>query len=509
MINKISTLIMLIGILSFVGAQVDCQPANGTDIFNTQIKPKLDNFFSDAPNAVTTAKKTDVENAGKDLANKLADLMNGVNGVTSPVPASQILTKVNDYFSGANVEIDGMLALVNGMTNPTPSPASKTEAAEDYFTTASDFNKFFFQDMKNAPDQFTQAEYMKDFERLGKSAENFLVSENTPVQTNSTSIFDAKQFLDRALVSPENKKLTFEISGFGVDNRFSPESIKALISKFRGTFAGDSEFLNNIDFFLNSFPQSAAQVIQDGSTPNPTVFDQLSGLGNLFEVNAFGLLELNGVSASNAPIVASSIDARFNARQFTSFTDGIHPQIRLTVNDRKFELVDEVFTSPIVFDLDGDSRLEACNGNWLPHKFNQKSSSIKEFDLDGDGFTEFVEWVGVNDGLLIAYNPNAELNGLQLMGEPGGFFDGYHKLSSLDQNNDKNLTGEELKTLSIWQDKNSNAKVDAGEILSLADLKITSVGVTHTNFESTFTQNGEVKKAWDYYPCVLRVKRKE
>jgi hypothetical protein len=162
-------------------------------------------------------------------------------------------------------------------------------------------------------------------------------------------------------------------------------------------------------------------------------------------------------------------------------------------------------STPIVLDMDGDKRLQASAGQWLPHNLVEKDTR-RAFDINGDGFPEVIEWVGPNDGLLVQYE-GGEINGNHLFGDAGGFANGFEKLSLLDTNNDGVLKAEELETLSVWQDKNSNAKVDSGEIQSLEALNITSISVKHRLFTSSFEQNGESKMLWDWHPATQMVKK--
>ena len=177
----------------------------------------------------------------------------------------------------------------------------------------------------------------------------------------------------------------------------------------------------------------------------------------------------------------------------------------ITTPDGVFEVNAFGVYTPIVLDMDGDKRLQASAGQWLPHNSIEKDTR-RAFDINGDGFPEVIEWVGPNDGLLVQYD-GGEINGNHLFGDAGGFKHGFEKLSLLDTNNDGVLNGSELETLSVWQDKNSNAKVDSGEVQTLEELNITSIGVKHRMFTASFTQNGESKMLWDWHPSTHMVKK--
>jgi hypothetical protein len=186
---------------------------------------------------------------------------------------------------------------------------------------------------------------------------------------------------------------------------------------------------------------------------------------------------------------------------------GTDLQVSYTFDNTEYVFYAQATQTPIVLDLDGDGRLEASNGKWLPHDLQAKVSELVSFDINGDGFAEKTEWIGKNDGLLVEYT-GGEMTAKNLFGSEGGRYkNGFEKLSLYDKNGDSKLTGDELSTLSVWQDKNSNAKVDEGEISSLESLGITEIKINHIHCVSSFIQNGERKNVWDWYPRYFEVKR--
>jgi len=165
-------------------------------------------------------------------------------------------------------------------------------------------------------------------------------------------------------------------------------------------------------------------------------------------------------------------------------------------------------TTPLVLDMDGDQKLEASNGQWLPHAASRSKTNWVEFDINGDGFDEAIEWVGPNDGLLVLnYNSTEKASGNCLFGNAQGYVHGYEMLSTLDANNDTKITGDELKNLSVWQDKNENAKMDAGEVTPVQQLNITEISVAQTEMMSFFVRDGKNYLMWDWYPTTLMVKK--
>lgn len=165
-------------------------------------------------------------------------------------------------------------------------------------------------------------------------------------------------------------------------------------------------------------------------------------------------------------------------------------------------------TTPIVLDIDGDGKLEASNGEWGPHDL-PKDAKLVTFDMNADGFEEMTEWVGPNDGLLVEYE-GGTMTAKNLFGPEGGKYkDGFEKLALLDKDGDKKLTGDELKTLKVWLDKNVNAKVDDGEISAVSDLAITEISVEQKNLVSSFVKDGKTLTAWDWNPCFAMVKKEK
>jgi hypothetical protein len=105
-----------------------------------------------------------------------------------------------------------------------------------------------------------------------------------------------------------------------------------------------------------------------------------------------------------------------------------------------------------------------------------ETASVR-FDLDGSGLDRRWGWITPKAAWLV-YDPAGRgeiTSGLQLFGNVTFWVfwkNGYEALSSLDNNGDGWLTGEELKGLALWQDPNSNGRSDPGEVRSLQSLGI-------------------------------------
>lgn len=165
------------------------------------------------------------------------------------------------------------------------------------------------------------------------------------------------------------------------------------------------------------------------------------------------------------------------------------------------------WSSPIVLDLNGDGKLDASGGQWMPHNGFVEGAKVVMFDINSDGFEDVIEWVSPNDGILLMPGETANIDGTSLFGNTDGYKDGYEKLASFDKNNDGKLTGEELKGMNVWIDENSDGKANAKEIKTLASLKITELAVTHKTYVSSFIQNGQRKYSWDWWPTAMSVEK--
>lgn len=173
--------------------------------------------------------------------------------------------------------------------------------------------------------------------------------------------------------------------------------------------------------------------------------------------------------------------------------------------DAEYNAYMRIATTPIVLDLDGDGKIEASNGQYLPHANSEFSKNAVMFDFYGNGFPVMMEWVGTNDGLLCRPEADGTVKGTNLFGSANGYENGYDELASIDTNKDGVISGAELEGLMVWQDENHNGVADKGELKSLETLGITSISATHNNYSSTYTRNGKSYKTFDWHPNTLKL----
>ncbi|WP_274644899.1 calcium-binding protein [Pseudomonas serbica] len=131
---------------------------------------------------------------------------------------------------------------------------------------------------------------------------------------------------------------------------------------------------------------------------------------------------------------------------------------------------------PLVLDLDDDGiETIAVQGG-------------VKFDFDGDGIKTGTGWIARDDGILVFdRNGNSLIdNGSELFGEDTIKQDGQKALNGLDalRDLDSNVDGvfdaldSDFSKVSVWQDINGNGISEAGELKSLTELGITSIGLT-------------------------------
>ena len=163
--------------------------------------------------------------------------------------------------------------------------------------------------------------------------------------------------------------------------------------------------------------------------------------------------------------------------------------------------------SPIILDLDGDGRISASKGEYLPHANTFSADGAVMFDFYGNGFPVAIEWVGANDGLLCRVAEDGRINGTHLFGTSNGYANGFEEMASLDADNSGALEGAELEGLRVWTDKNHDGVSQDSELMTLSELGITSISVNHDNMVGSFVRNGQSYKSFDWFPSVKDVRR--
>ena len=134
--------------------------------------------------------------------------------------------------------------------------------------------------------------------------------------------------------------------------------------------------------------------------------------------------------------------------------------------------------TPIVFSLDQPQPLSSLIAA-------QPKGMV--FDLDGSARTgqRYSAWPRSTTGILV-WDPAHTghiTSGRQLFGNATWWMfwqNGYRAMESLDDNRDGWLTGNELQSLGVWTDANSNGKCDSGEVRTASESGIVGVNVRET-----------------------------
>lgn len=136
---------------------------------------------------------------------------------------------------------------------------------------------------------------------------------------------------------------------------------------------------------------------------------------------------------------------------------------------------------------------------------------VVKFDLDGTGRGQAWPWVKTTTSILV-WDPKSTgriESGKQLFGSVTWWIfwrDGYGALDALDDNRDGKLSGDELKGLAIWTDRNGNGVSDPGEVVSLESAGVVGIEVRATGMDGKSPMNsiglrmkdGRLLATWDW-----------
>jgi hypothetical protein len=224
--------------------------------------------------------------------------------------------------------------------------------------------------------------------------------------------------------------------------------------------------------------------------------------------SGFGIGERGGVKqvAGNSVSVGTDITQKKTNQQVGHKIQQTVTTNYDNVNYTMYMVSAERWVSPLVLDMTGKGVIEASKGKYLPHRGMTMNNAML-VDFYNNGFEVAMEWVGPNDGLLVAPKADGSVDATCMFGTAGGFDNGYEHLSLLDKNSDKAISGDELNGLCVWQDKNQNGIVDQGEMTSCKDAGISAINLKQQNFVGSFVRNGKTFKMWDWWPTALEVSK--
>lgn len=189
--------------------------------------------------------------------------------------------------------------------------------------------------------------------------------------------------------------------------------------------------------------------------------------------------------------------------------NGLDGQNFVDGNGEQFTIVDAVYQSPIILDLDGDG-IQTTN-----------SANGTSFDLNGDGNKQVISWTEKQDSfddafLVMDKNGDGQINsGKELFGDANGAANGYEELAKLDSNQDGKIdaTDAAYKELKLWADMNKDGKVNEGEMKTLEEMGVSEISTQSTgekgtvfdengndvSLKSTFVKDGKTMESTDVY----------
>lgn len=136
--------------------------------------------------------------------------------------------------------------------------------------------------------------------------------------------------------------------------------------------------------------------------------------------------------------------------------------------------------SPIILDLDGDG---------VEMRSIKKSKA--SFDMNGDGIADDTGWTGTGDGFLVIDRNNdgkiTHASELSFASEDKDAKSDLEALAALDSNGDRVIDAKDARfnELKVWVDADSDGVTDAGELKTLEEVGVTSIGLSGRNLEGT------------------------
>jgi hypothetical protein len=133
------------------------------------------------------------------------------------------------------------------------------------------------------------------------------------------------------------------------------------------------------------------------------------------------------------------------------------------------------------------------------------------FDLDGSGLKRKWAWLTPKAGWLVFDQERTGCveSALEMFGNVTFWIfwpNGYEAVSALDDNGDGVLTGDELRGLAIWNDRNCDGVSDPGEVTAVEELGIELISCrsqedangTHWNPAGVIMANGTLRPSYDW-----------
>ncbi|MES2742981.1 MAG: hypothetical protein V4754_18820, partial [Pseudomonadota bacterium] len=257
----------------------------------------------------------------------------------------------------------------------------------------------------------------------------------------------------------------------------------------------------SIQEFLSTHP--GARVTQSANGMVQAVTDASGKTVGAFVNNPLDAIPLTTLQALRALVSDTSIrlatawNAFISERSGKISSSGNYDAMGNFIADLQDDFYTaEVTRSPLILDL---------NGNGIDTII--KTADI-HFDHDGNHFAETTGWVGKDDGLLVwDRNGNGQIDdGSELFGNNtnlaagGKAANGFAALAEVDSNRDGKIDANDalFNRLRVWKDGDSNAVVSSGELLTLTEVGVRSIGTGFVTQSVTDAQGNQHSQAGQY-----------
>jgi len=295
--------------------------------------------------------------------------------------------------------------------------------------------------------------------------------------------------------------------GFGIDNQRIRNGESFTMEFYNPGQAGNNnptdpnaDYVDALTFTIESVNggdvvfQWTARNTETGQTDTGTFTVNSAGAVTIDPAISFNVIDIVAIGGS----ATSGQGARFTSVAVTRtiLPNDLNLDFDITATDRDGDatatqtlsiFVDAHNTTttvmpPIALDLDGDGQIA----------FLGLEAGVA-FDYSGEGSPVGTAWVGPQDGLLARYTEDGRYDIVFTDDAPGAKTDLDGLAMAYDSNSDGLFTIDDaaFASFGIWQDANSNGKVDAGEFTTLVDAGVSVINLS-TDRQSYTAANGDV-----------------
>lgn len=158
--------------------------------------------------------------------------------------------------------------------------------------------------------------------------------------------------------------------------------------------------------------------------------------------------------------------------------------------DRNCNLIESIGDGDVCGTLNIDVLVSPISLELVPGLNWEGLKTLTKFPLDKGAGVGWYSWYASSSSPLLVYDPKdkgtvekaEQLFGSWTFGGNGGkaWRDGFEALATLDKNKDGEVSGDELRSLRLWFDKNQNGESEKGEVVTLASQGVTALYLGET-----------------------------